>query len=249
MIGNWKKRKNIDKLIEAIDSLVNNNYNIELRLHFAFWYDNKYRDIFLDLIKNKKNVYYTEGVLSSINKYNFIKNCDLIISCSSGEGWSLPPREAIAIKVPVLVTDVMGHGDLINSDYVNIININKNNFENGDYQEENFKGKMNIIEVSNIISGIKHCYENYSECIEKSVNAYYYFYEKSKIQNFEFNINKFLKTTLVFNKSIKNKKTLLYFPHCFYPPTDGCHTVVMEQIEIMTKKGFEVHIYTIKKLN
>lgn len=243
-IGNWKKRKNIDKLIMAIRNVTKMNYNIVLKIHFAYWYDSNYREEFMRLYNENKNIItFTEGCLSTEEKYEFIKSCDLIISCSSGEGFSYTVREAIIMKVPILLTDVMGHTDIVKSTYCSIIPTNKNNIELGDYIEEKFDGYMTTIKVKDIENSIIECYTNYNKCIEKTQNGYYWYYDNSLHYIFENKIQNFIKKILP-RKKPKNKKTLLYVSSCFYPPTDGCHTVILEQIQDMVDRNFEVHIYS-----
>ena len=247
-IGNWKKRKNYDKLINAVDNIVlKKGYNIILKFHFAYWYDFKHKEEFINLYNKYKNIIeFTEGVKTIEEKYEFIKGCDLLISCSSGEGFSYTPREGLIMKVPVLITDVLGHTDIIKSNYCNIISTDKNIVETGDYNENNFDGTMTKINTKNIQNSIIQCYDNYEQCIEKSKYGYYWFYEKSMHYIFENKIQKFIKNLLP-KKKLKNKKVLLYFPCVFYPPTDGCHTVVLEQIKEMIDRNYELHIYTTHK--
>lgn len=242
-IGNWKQRKNIDKLIMAVERMRNLNFNVKLKLHFAIWYGVEYKNEFLQLYtKCKSFICFSEGSLSIHEKYDFIKSVDLIVSCSSGEGFSYPPREAIAMKTPILITDVMGHKDIIDSGYCSTINTNKSDLIPGDYKEDDFCGKMVNIEMENIASAIIDCYNNYQKCIDLSTSAYYFFYEKFLHYSFENKFQSFMKKLLPMRKP-KNKKVLLFSPFCFYPPTDGCHTVVLEQINDMLNKNYDIHVY------
>lgn len=68
-----------------------------------------------------KNIEFTERELDKENHLNIFKNIDCYVSLSSGEGFSIQPREAMVLGIPVIVTNNTGQTTICNSHFVKAV--------------------------------------------------------------------------------------------------------------------------------
>jgi glycosyltransferase involved in cell wall biosynthesis len=63
-------------------------------------------EIIAEIIKqNCSNIKYTEVCLNNDAYLKFFRSVDCLLSLSKGEGFSIQPREAMALGIPVILTD------------------------------------------------------------------------------------------------------------------------------------------------
>lgn len=236
-LGNWKDRKNLDKLIISIYNLNKKGLDIKLKLHFAFWYNNNFKNKFIQLFNNYKDIIeFSEKAINEEEKQNWLSSLDLYVCCSSAEGYSLVPREAMKMNIPTCITNIAGHNDIINK--CSKIKIT-NNYQDAEYDEDS--GQIPVINIEDIQHSIENCYNNYEECIINANNAYNWSLNRWTKEKFEYIIQNKIKRN-IFNKKKHNNKVLFFFPHCFYPPQVGCHKLVYNILNEMNNYGYSITV-------
>ena len=108
--------KNQLTLIEAFAQEFGNNKNIQLILHGRsgdpYYIKRKIKDLRATNIK---------VIFKSLNKkqyFNFMTSLDCYILISKGEGFSLTPREALALGLPCIISDNTAHHAICKTGYV-----------------------------------------------------------------------------------------------------------------------------------
>ena len=112
VLGVPNQRKNIDKLVEAVTQLNQENHAVELVIHCPWLLDSKQ-----EAWGKNPNVNLTVGVKSDEEIDEWYSNLDAYIYPSSGEGWSFTPRESMSLGIPTIVTDIPVHEELVESGF------------------------------------------------------------------------------------------------------------------------------------
>nr|NGX27250.1 hypothetical protein [Chlamydiota bacterium] len=75
-----------------------------------------------EIIKqNLENVIFTQSVLSQQEYLEVFKNIDCYVSPAKGEGFSIQPREAMALGIPVIATNNTGQRVICDSELVKVV--------------------------------------------------------------------------------------------------------------------------------
>jgi glycosyltransferase involved in cell wall biosynthesis len=114
--GFWR-RKNHLKLLAAFKSKFGNDPRFRLKLHGRF---GPYSKEVSDGVKEAglNNLEFTKEPLSSEDYANFLAETDCLVVPSMGEGFSIPPREALALGIPAIVSDNTAHKTICKSGFV-----------------------------------------------------------------------------------------------------------------------------------
>jgi len=99
-------RKNQLKLIRCFYLAFGNSSQVKLRINSRYS-DPDYREDILATIEQfgMTNVEFTEGTLDKQDYLKIFEGLDCYVSLSTGEGFSIQPREAMALGIPTLLTD------------------------------------------------------------------------------------------------------------------------------------------------
>lgn len=113
--GFWP-RKNQLLLLEAFHEEFGNNPDIQLRLH------GRMGDLERSLQKTKSdigatNITIESKVFTEQEYLSFVKSLDCVVVLSKGEGFSIPPREAVALGIPCIISDNTAHKTLSKTGY------------------------------------------------------------------------------------------------------------------------------------
>ena len=111
-IGRLNKDKGIDELLSAYRALLHQNKNTRLFLIGMEDSTNPPDKELLEWAKNCDEVYIT-GQKSSKEVAKFMSACDLLVHPTYREGFSMVLQEAMAMKLPVVTTDVPGPSEVI----------------------------------------------------------------------------------------------------------------------------------------
>jgi glycosyltransferase involved in cell wall biosynthesis len=112
-ISGFHHRKGLEVLIDAFVQTFAGSEDVELVLHSNFAIEES-----LNRIKSKMNslaparITVSHGDISDAEKDDLIDTFDVYVSASSGEGYSIGPREALALGKSLVLTDVPAHRDL-----------------------------------------------------------------------------------------------------------------------------------------
>jgi glycosyltransferase involved in cell wall biosynthesis len=104
MTAAFAARKNYELLLEAFACEFGNNPDVMLKLHGRGG-DNYF--LIKDIIKSHKlkNVKLINKVLSRLDYLKFMVSLDCYVLLSKGEGFSLTPREALALGIPCILSN------------------------------------------------------------------------------------------------------------------------------------------------
>lgn len=96
------ERKNYSLLIQSFAAEFGNCENVILKLNSRQGMPQVYRDLIQSL--NVSNIIFNHSVLNQSQYFDFIDSFDCFINISKGEGFSLCPREALALGIPCILT-------------------------------------------------------------------------------------------------------------------------------------------------
>lgn len=119
--GLLSDRKNQLCLLEAFAQAFGNDPNVCLKIHGRS--GNNYAEALRTKIRqlHLENVELIEKSLSWSDYVEFLSSLDCFVSVSRGEGFSITPREAMALGIPCILTDNMAHHTLCKTDLVKTI--------------------------------------------------------------------------------------------------------------------------------
>lgn len=119
--GFWA-RKNHLLLINAFAKEWPNSNAIKLKVHGRFG-DNKIIRQIASVVNrlNLSNIEFINHHLSYAEYIHFLKSLDCYVLPSQGEGFSITPREALALGVPCIVSNNTAHKVLCGADLVKIL--------------------------------------------------------------------------------------------------------------------------------
>lgn len=105
-LGAGISRKNIIKSIEAFAKVFKNQTDVHFLIHCRYALPNIEREIKEYITTNSlKNVFYRCRRLGRDEYLQLFRSIDCYVNLSKGEGFSIQPREAMALGIPVIITD------------------------------------------------------------------------------------------------------------------------------------------------
>lgn len=124
--ASFDQRKNHKILVQAFIEEFKDIKNVKLKIHGMQYNNNK---IFYELkknieIQNINNVEIDSKRLSWQDYVKFVTSLDCYVSLSKGEGFSIPPREALAAGIPCIISNNTAQKTICDSEFVKIVNSN-----------------------------------------------------------------------------------------------------------------------------
>ena len=166
-------KKNVYKLVVAFSNKFGNNKNFKLRLHSRYSDIREKSKIVEFINKNSiKNIEIIDKILSQNEYLNFMKSLDCYVLISKGEGFSVTPRESIALGIPTIVSNNTAHEVLCQTPY--FISIKSDIKVPADYSYLiMFTGKKIIgnqydCYIKDVEDTLEYVYNNYELCLEKA---------------------------------------------------------------------------------
>ena len=162
------RRKNTLKLVQAFARAFGDNPDIELRLYWRACFDTEYRDQILSEIDNQNlgNVIIHEGPVSCAKHFSRFRKIDCLVNIATGEGFSIQPREAMALGIPVIVTNNTAQSTICASGLVRAVHSNIEILAlypwKGDY------GVQYDCTVEDVALALSDMYNNYSDYLRKA---------------------------------------------------------------------------------
>ncbi len=114
-IGRLNKDKGVGELLSAYRALLHNHKNTRLFLIGMEDNTNPPEKELIDWAKGCSEVYIT-GHKSSNEVAKYMSACDLLVLPTYREGFSMVLQEAMAMKLPIITTDVPGPSEVIEED-------------------------------------------------------------------------------------------------------------------------------------
>ena len=122
--GVFMPRKNHTLLIEAFQAEFGNDPEVHLKIHgrgkFEFDLEKARLNIrsFAKNLGGSPNIELIEANFTHNEYTHFLQSLDCYVLLSKGEGFSLTPREALALGKPCIISDNTGHRTLAKTGYV-----------------------------------------------------------------------------------------------------------------------------------
>jgi len=111
------------------------------------------------------NVYISRLCLNKKNYLNLFKKIDCYVSLSKSEGFSIQPREAMCLGIPVIATDNSGQSTICKSGLVKIVSSTIE--EPAVFLWGDSKGSMFNCDIDEAANALREVYENYSKYLAK----------------------------------------------------------------------------------
>lgn len=162
-------RKNHLTLIRAFSKAFGNNPKVHLTLNMRVVYNQElYREIREEIENNKlTNVTLTTLELNQSSYLNLMNELDCYVSLSKAEGFSIPPREALAMEIPVIATDNTAQSTICQSGFVRSVQSEKKEPAYFELMQKTV-GNRFVCSVDEAAQAMLDVYENYSKYQEKA---------------------------------------------------------------------------------
>jgi glycosyltransferase involved in cell wall biosynthesis len=109
-------RKNHKLLIEAFHQAFANNPDVILKINCRYMHPSVEKEILAYLNTHAiDNVLFTKQCLDQQQYLEEFKSLDCLVYLSKGEGFSIQPREAMALGIPIILTDNTAHKTICRS--------------------------------------------------------------------------------------------------------------------------------------
>ncbi len=118
----WQSRKNQPLLVKAFHEAFKDNPNVVLKVHtkgpenHLFF---EFRELLCQL--NNPNITLYNDAVNQDDYIRFLQSLDCFVLLSAGEGYSLIPREALALGIPTIVSDSTVHKTICDSGLVRAV--------------------------------------------------------------------------------------------------------------------------------
>lgn len=112
-------RKNNELLIRAFAEEFGNANNVELLIHCRYFLSESFNEL-QSYIRSfgVKNIILTGNSLTQSEYVDLLKKFDCLVRISKGEGFSIPPREALAMGIPCILSNNTAQKTLCDSGLV-----------------------------------------------------------------------------------------------------------------------------------
>lgn len=159
-------RKNVLLLIEAFAQEFGNNPKVILRINSRSG-DEKKCCVLIDAL-GLNNVIFTKEVLSEPQYIDLMRTFDCFVNVSMGEGFSICPREALALGVPCILSNQSAHRTICVTNFVRSVPcpIEQPAFERM-YGTEQL-GHFHTCSAEEVKLALRDVYNNYPYYLEKA---------------------------------------------------------------------------------
>jgi glycosyltransferase involved in cell wall biosynthesis len=163
--GFWGRKGHID-VLQAFAKRFGNDPKFKLRLHGRFGpYKNTVEKAIKDVALN--NVELLTEALSPIDYDNFMNSIDCYTFVSGGEGFSITPREMLALGKPVILSNNTCHKTICDSGFV--IPIAANNKVPAFYEVFNKSiGNHYKVNIDDLADVMKQVVDNYDQYLKQA---------------------------------------------------------------------------------
>jgi len=164
----YEKRKNHALLIQAFAEEFGNCENVLLKLNGRYGEFENLKKLVDSL--QLSNVILTNSVLSNSEYESFLQSLDCFINISKGEGFSICPREALALGIPCIVTDNTAQKSICKTGYV--YSVPSDIPEWPDYQRAGLGFEENSryygCKIEDVRTALRSVYTHYEENLKKA---------------------------------------------------------------------------------
>lgn len=164
-----------------------------------------------------KRVSFVKGILSRKEFMDLFEEADCFVFPTHGEGFGLPPLEAMATGLPTIISDWMGCSEFASRDVCYPIKITK--LEKASYPlVYGNVGKWATVDINDVRKLMRHVYENRDEAKEIGIKAAKLVNKKYRFDNFKENLSAAIGDNLTVKDSVSIviaiKDNLNYLKQC-----------------------------------
>jgi glycosyltransferase involved in cell wall biosynthesis len=163
-------RKNLVTLVRAFGDAFGNSEDVRLDLRWRYC-DKGYREELLKEINNRgfTNICIEEEAVDDETYRKQFLNVDCYVNLATGEGFSIQPREAMALGIPVIVTNNTGQKTICGSGLVR--SVPSNITKPAVYIFPGNFGLQYQCRVSDVVAAFKDVYQHYDKWLQKGSQA------------------------------------------------------------------------------
>ncbi len=171
--GVFMPRKNQRLLIDAFIEEFGNNPSVQLKLHGrgVFEFDMPAVVKQIDNLRGETNTEPNVELITSFftkKQYlDFLTTLDCYVLLSKGEGFSLTPREALALAKPCIISDNTSHKTIVNTGYVYGVPSDIKNPAYYSYLGGKCGYNFNCT-IEDVRNALREVYHNYQTYLEKA---------------------------------------------------------------------------------
>lgn len=171
IFADFSANKNPLILIEAFAKAFGNNKKALLKMRAGYVSEDNLK-LISDKIKKLKlqNVSIEDGHLSLSEYINRLSSCDCFVNLSRGEGFSFIPREALALGIPVIISNNSASKTICNSNTVTAVPSEIRVPANPLYKSVFIDdcGEQFDCKIEDVVTALRDVYSNYPLHIKKA---------------------------------------------------------------------------------
>lgn len=164
-LSSFDPRKNHSVLIQAFAQEFKNNPNVVLKLNGRIYQNNELLKLIKDLKIN--NIVLSKENLVWNNYIETMKSFDCYINIPKGEGFSITPREALALGIPCIVTNNTAQTTICDSNCVRAVESNIKEKATYARRYEDLGFFFNC-DVNQVRKAMRDVYKNYDYYLQKA---------------------------------------------------------------------------------
>lgn len=190
-LGACIERKNQLLLIQAFHHAFGDREDVSLRINYRMGDEPMIQSIKEEIAGLElQNVHFTALPLDNKAYLKFFKTLDCYVSLSKGEGFSIQPREAMALGIPAIVTDNTAQSTICRSGFVRAVV--SETPEPATYNWGSTYGKRFNCTLEDVAEAFLDIHENYNKYLKnaKEARAWASQYEYPKLKGLYLNLVK-----------------------------------------------------------
>ena len=164
----YEQRKNHDLLISAFVKEFKDSSDVILKMNGTMGWNNIYEK----LVERKKKenlsqVYISRNVLTKQQSMDYLNSIDCFVFLSKGEGFSIVPREAMALGIPCIIANNTVLQTIANSGFVRSVPSNILCLAYHPSYNEDVGYQFNC-KIDDVCAALRDVYDNYQVWLEKA---------------------------------------------------------------------------------
>jgi glycosyltransferase involved in cell wall biosynthesis len=169
--SSMQPRKNQISLVKAFTELYKNNPDVKLIINARYGDENVYHEIKQYIDSNKvKNISIAINTLNDKEYNQLLSSVDCFVYVAKGEGFSIQPREAMALGIPVILSNNTAQRDIAKSNLVKAVPSEKEEPAIYSFYADPIGTYFNI-ELADLKEAMEDVYKNYDKYLLQSNQA------------------------------------------------------------------------------
>lgn len=186
-------RKNLETVIKAFKQAFGGYPGVQLKINCRNGYQDYIQSLYAEIGEFlNKNIFFEVGELSEDRYLGLMKSFDCLVQISKGEGFSIQPREAMALGIPCICSNNTSQITLCKSEAV--VNVETPVVEPSYcWFSQQFHGHQFVCSVDDVAKAMLDVYQNYDKHLKDAYLRRNFAMGYTQKQ-FGKNLKKFIKT-------------------------------------------------------